>query len=364
MIRPITDYPQFFLNAKQAIAEVDSLNAEEEKLHEEENTFGNSLESEQKALKDAIELTVKKRMTEVTSVYDTEISEAQDELKKVRVKREKAKSIGIRERIKEETCELYNGNSELKRNMDKAFSEQGVPVFCRTGLYYALYFPHFLSEWLTVVLYFLICFLAVPFFVYHFFVPQKSILLILIYVIDILVFGGLYAGIGNSTKNRHMEMLRQGRSTRDQIAANKKKIKEITDNINRDENEDKYNLASFDDEIAHINQRLADATMKKQEALNTFNSVTRNIIADEMTNNAKPRLDELSSNYTNTVKKLSDIRSMQQQKKLSLSDNYEVYLGKEFMNTKKIDALSEVMKHGTVVNLSEAIDEVKRKEDV
>jgi len=365
MVQPITDYPQFFTGAKQAIAEVDALKTEEANLKEEEKKLSNSLESEEKALKDSIDLTIKKRMSEVVSTYDSELSKGHDELKKAQAKREKAKTLGIKARIKEETASLCNENRELKSSVKTAFSKQKVPAFCRTRLYYALYFPHVLAEWLIVVLYILIFFMLIPFLIYHFGFPKhQTLTLVLIYAVDILVFGGIYIAIGNATKNKHMDMLKQGQSTLDQITANEKKIRAITVGIQRDKSEDKYNLASYDDEIAHINQRLADATMKKQDALNTFNTVTKNIIADELTGNAKPRLDQLKSDHDGMVKKLQDVSADRQQKTLSLSDQYEAYLGKENMNNEKIDALAEIMSHGTVSNLTEAIDELNRKEDI
>ena len=63
---------------------------------------------------DAISLTVKKRMEEINGSYDKEIAKGQDRLKRVRSKREKAKSQGVKERIEEETKELRDDNRELK----------------------------------------------------------------------------------------------------------------------------------------------------------------------------------------------------------------------------------------------------------
>jgi len=364
MVPQITNYQEFFANAKKAVAETAAVKAEEESLREQEAKLSNDLLSEQKALKDSIELTVKKRMTEVTATYDEEIDKANEELKKVRIRREHAKTAGIKERIKEETAGLKTENINLKTGMKEAFSKQKVPSFCRTGLYYALYFPHHASEWFLFILIALVFFLALPAGIYYVAFPHRpTYVLILIYALDIVFFGGLYVLIGNSTKLKYLEMLKQGRLTTDEIRANKKKIKAITDGITKDKSEDKYNLASFDDEIAHINQQLANATMKKQEALNTFNSVTKNIITDELTGNAKPRMDLLTSEHADTVKKLQETSLLRQQKVLDLSDHYEVYLGKDFMSAERIDALAEIMGHGTASNITEAIEEFKNRTD-
>lgn len=363
MVQPITNYGEFFANAKKAIADANSLQEAEEKLKEQEASLANSIQSEQKALKDAIEMTVEKRKNELTSSYDKEISKAQDELKKEQAKREKAKNRGVKERIKEETGGLISANREMKTNMKKAFAKQKVPAFCRTRLYYALYFPHHFSEWLTTIIYILVFFIAVPFAIYHFLLPHKSLYLYLIYAADVMLFGGLYIAIGNATKNKHMDMLREGRNIFDQIDVNLRQIRQITNGIKKDRNDSKYNLGAFDDEIAHINQRLADASTKKQDALNTFNTVTKNIISDELTGNAKPRIDELTASHADTLNKLREASIRRQQAALSLTDNYEVYLGKEFLKADRIDALQKIMQRGTAANLSEAIEEYKNREE-
>ena len=94
MVPQITNYQEFFANAKKAVAETAAVKAEEESLREQEAKLSNDLLSEQKALKDSIELTVKKRMTEVTATYDEEIDKANEELKKVRIRREHDEKAG------------------------------------------------------------------------------------------------------------------------------------------------------------------------------------------------------------------------------------------------------------------------------
>ena len=59
--------------------------------------------------------TVKSRKAEVTKSYDEELAKTQEQLKKVRTKREKAKNQGIKERIAEDTKSLSKENEDLKR---------------------------------------------------------------------------------------------------------------------------------------------------------------------------------------------------------------------------------------------------------
>ena len=72
-----------------------------------------ALDTEKKQMTDAVGSTVKKRRDDINSSYDAEINKAQDQLKKARAKREKAKNQGMKERIAEETSELHEYNKEL-----------------------------------------------------------------------------------------------------------------------------------------------------------------------------------------------------------------------------------------------------------
>ena len=104
----------------------------------EELRLEKSLEAEQKAVQDAISMTVKKRREEMESSYDSEIGKLQEKLKKIRARREKAKNQGMKDRIKEETVELHEHNRELRVRMKTLFQSQRVPSFCQSGFYLSL----------------------------------------------------------------------------------------------------------------------------------------------------------------------------------------------------------------------------------
>lgn len=357
MTNPITDYKSFFSEAKQAVAEARELQWEEIRLSDEEANIAKDIENESRILSDRIASTIAMRRNEVSQTYDDEINKAKDNLKKVREKREKAKHQGIQERIKEETIDLIHENRDLKTHIKDIFNRNSVPGFCNSKLYYALYFPHRAGELLTILITFLICFALLPIIVFNLIPERETYHLIIIYLSSVIIFGGLYMIIGNITKIRHLEILKEGRRYRDDIESNKRKIKVIIKSINNDKDEKKYDLASYDDEIAHIEQELADISMKKQEALNTFESVTKNIIVDEINESVKPRMDIIYEDHKVVGDALRDVRERLKEKNIYISDHFEVYLGKDFLDEEKIDALAEIMDRSIVTNLSEAIEE-------
>jgi len=306
-------------------------------------------------------MTVKKRREEMESSYDSEIGKLQEKLKKIRARREKAKNQGMKDRIKEETVELHEHNRELRVRMKTLFQSQRVPSFCQSGFYYALYFPRGFREIITFLLTFAVCFLLVPYGVYSMLPDKKTLYLVLIYVAAIFVFGGIYTVVGNATKGRHQSALQEGRSIRSLINSNNKKIRVITASIKRDRNEAIYNLEKFDDEIAQLEQEMAQTIRKKKEALNTFENVTKMIIADEITGNSKAKIESLQAAYEDAGSRLRYTETIVKEKKIFITDTYESYVGKEFLTAERLEELRRILESGEAGNISEAIEVYKNR---
>lgn len=361
MAQPITDYNAFFAGAKQAVQELDELKQKEKMLLDLEKQLENSLKSKKREVADTIAQTVKKRSDEIAKSYDVEIGKAQDRLKKVRSKREKAKTQGEKERIVEETQSLVRENSDLKAQMKTIFHANRVPKFCASNLYYALFFTKGFKELMTMFITLLLVFLALPVGIYFVIPERQTMYLVVIYVAVIIVFGGLYVKIGNSTKMKHMDALKEGRVIRDKIKANKKQMKSIEKSIRKDKNDSVYNLQKFDDEIAQLEQDMAQAERKKKEALNTFNTVTKTIISDEIMGNHKAELDQIESDFAKTTADLKETQNAAMAKALYITDNFEIYAGKDFMTIERLSALEEIIQSGQAANISEAITTFKNK---
>ena len=343
MTQPAIDQNTLLAEARQALEKLDRMKAERSRLDLEEKQLRRQLETEKKAAEDSVALTVKKRREEINSSYDKEIAKGQERLKKARQKREKAKNQGMRDRIAEETAPLHAHNRELKTQMRGLLQKERLPRFCGSTWYYALYMPRSLREIGILVLFILFFFAALPWAIYLLIgeTVRKSWMLILIYLLDILLAGGLYLTVGNHTKMGHLEAVRQGRLIRDTIHTNQKKIRLITNTIRRDRNEAIYDLEKY------------------QDALNTFDTVTQNIISDEIWNNSREKIRQLEEERTRKEERLKT--SDQQIKDLSLeiTDRYEIYIGKEFMQPERLAELERLIRSGQAANLSDAISQYK-----
>lgn len=355
MAQPITDYSSFFADAKEAVLELEQLKLREDQLLNLENELENSLKIKRKQVSDAIAQTIKKRAEEITKSYDGEIGKKQERLKKVRSKREKAKNQGVKEKIAEDTQSLKTENADIKKQIRTLFHTNHVPSFCAGRFYYALYLTSGFKEVMILLFTILVCFLAVPCGIYFMIPERKTLHLVIVYVLTILLFGGIYVKIGNATKLKYMDTLREGRKLYNTIRNNKKQIKRITKEIRKDKDEGAYNLEKYDDEIAQLEQDMAQAEKQKKEALSTFENVTKTIISDEIMETNRPELTQLETDLTRTNDDLKETQKLATNKALYITDHYEVYIGKEFMTIESLEALQEIMQNKNLSNLSEAI---------
>ncbi len=356
----IVNYEMFLQQAKTEVMNLHALEARRDQTELELRQDKKNLEAEKKATENEIRRVTKTKREEAVAEYDKEISKGQERLRKAKSKRETAKGKGVKDRIADETAQLRENNEEIMREIQALFKKNQVSALCNTKGYYALYYPHSLGEYLILFLTVAVCFLAVPGGLYLLLPVKHVIWLVLIYIGCFLLFGGLYVLVGYFTRDDHTQALRAGRQLRDQIHGNNKKIRKIKRSIRKDSNEEMYNLGAYDDEIAKIQQELSDAEARKEEALNTFETVTKNIISDEITVNHKAKIDELTALCNQDTEQLQGLEAEIQDKNKLLEERYTPQVGREFLTEARLDALMEILKRENITSLSEAIKEYRQ----
>ena len=347
MEQAITDYVKFLADARDAVYRLNNDQTTAKQLKEQGERQEKELAAAKKAVTDSVNQTIKKRRSEIDSSYDKEIAKGQERLKKARTQREKAKNKGMKERIAEETSVLREHNRDLQVQMKTMFQKDKVPAFCRTTFYYSLYYARGLKERLIGFITFLICFLVLPCGIYFLLPDRKIWYLVLVYFADIIIFGGLYVTIGNRSRSRYHDALKQGREIRNLLNSNEKKIKVITHSIEKDGNEDIYDLEKYDDEIACAQQELSDIAAKKKDAISSFD---------------KAEIEEKEQKLKEVNNNLAELENSIRQQNIHITDTYGPYLGKEYLDTDKLMELSRIIQAGTASNITEAIEMDKNGE--
>ena len=137
MAQTIQECLDYLAAARESVEELSLAADREEQLKQDENRLKKALDTEKKQMSDAVGTTVKKRREELNSSYDTEISKAQDLLKKARARREKARNQGVKERIAEETSiDSFIAGFELawKLSVELNHYENERSVSCQTAM--------------------------------------------------------------------------------------------------------------------------------------------------------------------------------------------------------------------------------------
>ena len=350
-----TDSMEFLLEAKTALAELEKQKTYRSGLALEEKRQERLLEGEKKAVEDEVYRTIRERKAAIEASYDRELAQDKEKLRKLRLKKERAKSIGRQERIKDETSELLAHNQELTTRITTQFQQNGVPGWCNSWLFFALFLPRRAWEWLFDLVLAAAVFVGVPIGLCEWIPELTTWQLMAAYTALIFVIGGGYLALTNLVKLRRYSDLRAGRMMRDERASNRKKIKVITRAIHRDVSEDSYNLDSYNYEIARLEAEIEDVAKRKQENLNTFEAATQKVIADEIMENNKDRILKIQDGYQKLHLQLIDADKQLRAQTMQITANYEPYLGKDFLDSGRVDSLIELVDSGKASTITEAI---------
>lgn len=356
----ITDSGAFLQQAKVEVLNLRALETRRDQVEIERRQARKTLDAEKKATEEDVRRTAKSRRDEVAAGYDKELGKIQEQLRGAKDRREKAKGKGVQERIAGETAQLQAQNREIEEQLKLLSKKYFVPPFCNNRLYYALYMPRWIEEYLILALAAAGVFLAVPGIIYLLIPPKGILWMILVYVICIVLFGAVFLLLGGYIREDNITALSKGRELRDQIRANKKEIRAITRSVRRDKNEDAYDLGQYDDEIAKLQQQQNEVTGKKKEALETFDNVTKMLISDEVTGAHQEKLDELTGVIDGQSRELEDLEAAIREKNLLLTDRYVPCLGRDFLTAERLDELQEILRQGAAADLTGAIQEYRR----
>lgn len=325
-------------------------------LEAEDEDLERIIIAKERTIDDEIDSVTKKRKAEVSATFDSQLDNTKVEIKKVKAKREKKKSKKVSERIKEETSDLRSENNRLQEDIKHTMKSDGVPKIFNSRLFHALYYPKGFTDIGIDLICVLLLFLLLPNIIFRYVVKtDEPIVMGLIYFAVILIFGAIYLALNAKLKNQYHETFKKVKEIRAKILINNKDINRIKKSIQKDKDESNYGLEKFNKEIKELEETLDLISDKKKEAIIEFESTQKTIIANEIREKNKPELlnlqqkheevHELSKEYSQKVKELE----------MQLAANYEVYLGKEFMNLDKLDKLIKIMESREGIVISEAM---------
>ncbi len=347
----------------KALEETMMLENEKAKLAEltdKKNMAEKNLTALKKDISKEKEKTVKSRREDIEDSFDKQIKAIESDIKSVNDKRNKARNSGVKSRIDEHT-KLYKDDIQKLRGLIKEnFKKAGLSQVYNNKFFFSLYMPHSLGEWFTALITFLIAFCLVPIVILNMQFTEKipSIYSIIVYTLDILIFGSIYVFIGNKVRIKHNDTLKSCRELMDQINKDRKIIRKTTKQIRRDKDDSLYDLGAFDDELTQYRQKCETVNIQKDEALNKFDAVTKQVLADEIDSRY---IDELANKTAQLEQLKLDLKSLNdsvEQKTLYINDQYGQYIGVSNINSENIRRMIEMIRNKEAGSISEAASRV------
>ncbi|MBR2737956.1 MAG: hypothetical protein IKD88_04520 [Lachnospiraceae bacterium] len=354
MANAIRDHLEFLRQAKAELAEVNATAAAVKELDLSVMNLERDLENEKRAQSDLLETTIKNRRAELNATYDAEISKARDLIQKENVRRSKAIAAGKKARSKVETRSYALDNRELKKQMREMFRTDGMPAIANTTFFYGLYGPGSPAEALIFIAALAVCFVLVPFLLYHFLPWTGPAFLAIIYVICIVVFVGIYLLIMNATKGKHREAFLKGKQIRKQIRKNNLEAARIERGIQKDKDESHYDLEEFDANLEKMRSDLDEIMARRSEALQNFEEVTKQVITDEITDNGREKLQDLEVRLESAKYRRTEAQDEARDASLGFTDVYGPYIDRAFWNEADLDALTALVENGEARSVIDA----------
>ncbi len=355
----------YLMSARDEVVKRDSMAAELEKMRAYQKKLNKNIAAEEKSIADEIATTIKKRKQEISDTFDDRLDDNRARKKKVESKRDKKKNQRMNERISDETKHIRQSTRELEVEMKTTLKKNKVPSYCSSKWYFIMFNPRGAGEVLGMLLSFVLVFAGVPaavmLIIRNNFLKDKPnvnvdfwcVLIVAVLVVVLLL---LYFLIYNSTKVKHSEIIKQVRSIRDKIKANKRQADAIKNSINKDKDESAYNLGAYDEKLANLDNEADNISDEKKDALKEFEKKTKQLIIDEINNRRLQTLEDMKAEKKDLEDKLTKGEKKYSEQVLKVTKQYASYLGEDLCKEDKLADLIILMEEGQAETVSEAIN--------
>lgn len=350
----------------EKIKKLDDAKNREKELSKKEEELEKRVSDKKKLIQTEIESTIKSRREEVLKTFIKEEEKIKELKDKTNKKREQYKNSKISERISYESKEFIDENKRIAEETKKYFKDEKVPSIYNTEFYYALFMPSSVKDVFFCILSFIIIFAVLPLGLYQF-LPSVCKIYYMLGVINIacvIIFGGLYLYMYSLSRTKYRRIVEYGSANRKNIKRNKKIIRQIKKDIIKDKDDSKYGLEDYNKKIQNFEEELEELSKRRMDSLKIFDETTKDVILREIEEENSEHLKTLEDSLRTTEVELSKIRDVIKALSIEITEKYEVFLGKEFVNQKELEKLIEFSKtKDSSTKISELLKQYKEDSD-
>lgn len=354
----------YLIQARDEISQCNQLEQKRKQLQDKEDRMQKAIQQEEKSINDEINSTVKKRKAEIENTYDSQLDASRKKVKKAQEKKNKEKTERVGQRMDEETADVKENSRRLKTEMKTLFKKNHVPGFCQSGLYYILFMPKGIKEFLCLFLMILLGLAALPYGVYVLFaqvilveqdIVKAPYFMAIVIGLTLVVVLGIYFLIFNLTKMKHRDTIAEGRKIRNQIQANDKNIRAIKNAINKDKDESQYELEAYDEKINQFQAEMDNIAEQKQAALTEFEQYTKATITNEINGRRLGKVEDMRRQQAVVEEERNNIEEQLKEVSLGITDKYTKYLGKNICKEEVLDDIIHIMETEQINTISEGL---------
>ncbi len=344
------------LEIKEKLVELNSYRDRRDDFSAKESSLEKSIKMKEKEITEEINNTIRQRKDEIEAAYNSQIESTRQRAKKIKGKKEKSKSLKVSERIDNETSGIREESRLLKQEIKDIFRMNKIPRIFNNRLFYAIFTPKGFGDLSIILIVLLLLLLALPYGIYaRFLSGMNMVFLFLVYVLIVIVFGGAYLLIENNVRARYAKAFTRITQIRVSLILNHRKRNSIQNNILKDKDESIYGLDNFNDELKELEDEIVSLNEQRKEAMNVFESSTKLVIKEEITARHQDELNGLKKDYGIVYVSGKETEDSIRSISMDITNNYEVFMGKELISVEKLDALYQIMEEQNLNTISEAI---------
>ncbi len=316
------------------------------------------MEKELSMLRDKVEAEkkseVERHRAELEKSFNDEISVNDKNAKTRKSEKKKALKVAIDGRIVKEADAIKAEQKKIKDSIADIFQMREVPSYCAGSIYKALFFPKVLKDYFILFVSLLIAFGIIPNLI-CFLLPIPSGAKALIYLFIAILFLFLYGLVFVKTKIRFAEVFAEVRHLYNLDASLDEKRLKLKKSVKQDGEISEYNLQDFDEQIKAINEEIDRLSNVKEAELKKFDEHTSKEIIDEIDKSYEAEIEQKCKQIADAKKEFDKVSVKQKELLVIMASEYELPLGKENLNIKKLQRIRQSLQEGKAACIKEAI---------
>lgn len=290
----------------QKLEELEELKKQINVLKGKVTTLESNKREIEKEAEDTVGHLIYDKRKEIERSYSEVLKEAEQRLKAKEKEKVDERRKNISRVVEENTKEIKESIVYLKNHIKNILKENKIPGFVNSDIYMGIWYPTRPIEWIIGFIAVVIV-LAIPTII-SFGVAKENlikafpnavfryIIIALIYFGVIFIAGLIWLGIDKITK-KNIDVLKEVKEFRKNIAENNKKVEKITQDTNKEMTDDKFDYTKLDREIEAGKIEVENYKKKKEDAISHFENVTIEAIKSkaktEVEKKTKPIIDEI-----------------------------------------------------------------------